>query len=177
MDGRASSARSNGPTLKMPTAACDAEVTADACSSSVWRTTSTDSRALSSFRPQRRRASRRIRAGSASAARWRPGGSRMTIDHWRSSTEQRDSNPRSPACEGRSITRRRLTPLDSATSTDVARLRSTRIDGSARTVARTTVVGTGTAIKKVPANKTLCVMERTGIEPVTSGLQSRRSPS
>jgi hypothetical protein len=35
----------------------------------------------------------------------------------------------------------------------------------------------GTAQGQVPANRLFLEMERTGIEPVTSGLQSRRSPS
>jgi hypothetical protein len=44
--------------------------------------------------------------------------------------------------------------------------------------ARTGVSDVDTSAKKRPANLTyLRDMERTGIEPVTSGLQSRRSPS
>jgi hypothetical protein len=54
----------------------------------------------------------------------------------------------------------------------------TRIDTVRSHRARTVVVDSEIAVRKIPGKKPVFSwMERAGIEPATSGLQSRRSPS
>jgi hypothetical protein len=108
-------------------------------------------------------------------ARWFDLGSGLRADPLTNAVSRAGATGLEPATSGVQGRRRCSTSPDAGRQTLVTRPHSTTPDTNRRVRshrARTAVVGHGSAARKVPANTPLLVMERAGLEPATSGLQT-----